>query len=99
MTTTTNQSTERFLIATPILDYNEPTLRAFSQERGWADLPEYERIGAIYDFVRNEILFGYNGSDEIPASQVLADGYGQCNTKATVRDTLRLSSHLRCRVS
>ncbi len=45
------------------------------------DHSEYDRIGAAYDFVRNEILFGYNRTDAIPATEVLADGYGQCNTK------------------
>ncbi len=97
MTTTVNQAAKRFLIDTPILDYNEPALRALSQERGWADMPEYERIGAIYDFVRNEILFGYNESDEIPASQVLADGYGQCNTKATLFMALLRQNGIPCR--
>ncbi|MEE9438693.1 MAG: transglutaminase domain-containing protein, partial [Saprospiraceae bacterium] len=31
-----------------------------------------------------EIRFGYNKSDNIPASKVLSDGYGQCNTKSTL---------------
>lgn len=34
--------------------------------------------------VRDDIVFGYNIDDEIPASKVLADGYGQCNTKGTL---------------
>jgi transglutaminase-like putative cysteine protease len=34
--------------------------------------------------VRDEIAFGYNASDDIPASAVLADGHGQCNTKTTL---------------
>jgi hypothetical protein len=42
------------------------------------------RIKAIYNFVRDEIKFGYNLSDNISASAVLKDGYGQCNTKATL---------------
>ena len=50
----------------------------------WAALPEQERIGAVCDFVRDEIPFGYNSSDDLPASAVLADGYGQCNTKTTL---------------
>nr|WP_245964250.1 hypothetical protein [Roseovarius spongiae] len=36
----------------------------------------YEKIGAAYDFVRNEIAFDYNRADDIPASKVPADWYG-----------------------
>ncbi|MEH0154646.1 transglutaminase domain-containing protein [Limibacter armeniacum] len=32
----------------------------------------------------DDIQFGYNTSDDIPASKVLKDGYGQCNTKSTL---------------
>ena len=35
-------------------------------------------------FVRDKIKFGYNESDDISASQVLSDGYGQCNTKSNL---------------
>jgi hypothetical protein len=34
--------------------------------------------------VQNEIKFGYNESDDLKASEVLKDGYGQCNTKGTL---------------
>ena len=34
--------------------------------------------------MRNDILFGYNSSDLLTAEEVLKDGYGQCNTKATL---------------
>lgn len=61
------------------------------------ELPERARIGAIYDFVRDEILFGYNPSDDIPASAVLADGYGQCNTKTTLLMALLRASGIGCR--
>jgi len=42
------------------------------------------KVKTIYNFVRDEIKFGNNVSDDISASQVLKDGYGQCNTKATL---------------
>ena len=45
---------------------------------------EFERIKAIYNYVRDDVLFGYNIDDGISASKVLADGYGQCNTKGTL---------------
>ncbi|NNE66231.1 MAG: transglutaminase domain-containing protein [Pyrinomonadaceae bacterium] len=60
-------------------------------------LPEHERIAHIYDFVRNEITFGYNGADDISASQVLSDGYGQCNTKGTLLMALLRECGIPCR--
>ena len=65
--------------------------------RGWRSLPEFERIGAVYDFVRNEIAFGYNIADDVPASRVLADGYGQCNTKSSLLMALLRGSGVPCR--
>ena len=44
----------------------------------------HDRIGAAYAFVRDEIAFGYNLADDLPASRVLEDGLGQCNTKGTL---------------
>jgi transglutaminase-like putative cysteine protease len=52
--------------------------------RQWRQLPEFDRIGAIHDFVRNEFALGHNRVDDLPACEVLADGIGQCNTKATL---------------
>lgn len=85
------------LNSTPILNFDHPSLRALIHDRGWTDLPEGDRIGAIYDFVRDEIAFGYNVSDEIPASRVLADGYAQCNTKTTLLMALLRGSGIACR--
>jgi hypothetical protein len=65
--------------------------------RGWAALPEYERIAHIYNFVQNEIAFGYNEANDIPASQVYRDGYGQCNTKGTLLMALLRKCGLPCR--
>jgi len=85
------------LASTPILDFHHPRLQALLSQRGWAALPPHERAGAIYDFVRNEIAFGYNVGDEIPASQVLADGMGQCNTKGSLLMALLRGAGLPCR--
>ncbi|HYW56617.1 MAG TPA: transglutaminase family protein [Polaromonas sp.] len=83
--------------STPLLDYNHPTLRALIAKRGWMALDEHQRIGSIYDFVRNEIAFGYNEADTLPASRVLADGIGQCNTKATLFMALLRATGIACR--
>lgn len=48
--------------------------------------------------MRDEILFGYNIDDSIPASKVLADGYGQCNTKGTLFMALLRACSIPCRV-
>lgn len=89
--------TQRFQKETAILDYTSPTIAQLVEQRGWKKLDTFERIGAIYLFVRDEILFGYNASDDIPASQVLADGYGQCNTKGSLLMALLRASGIACR--
>lgn len=88
---------EQQLASTPLLDYPHPTIQALVSSRHWRDLPPYEAIGAIYAFVKDEIAFGYNASDDIPASAVLADGYGQCNTKGTLLMALLRAVGIPCR--
>jgi transglutaminase-like putative cysteine protease len=75
---------DAFFPSTRLLDLDHPSIQGLVAARGWRDLEASERIGAVYDFVRDEIAFGYNESDDLPASRVLADGYGQCNTKSTL---------------
>lgn len=83
---------------TPLLDFNHPGIESLIATRGWRALPKHERIGAVYDFVRNEIAFGYNVADDLPASRVLADGIGQCNTKGTLFMALLRASGIACRL-
>ena len=70
------------LRSTPLLDTEHPDIERLVAERGWRVLPMRERIGAVYDFVRNEIAFCYNEADDLPASRVraaaakLAEGIG-----------------------
>lgn len=85
------------LQATRLLDVDDPGIQELVAARGWRSLPERERIGAIYDHVRDEIAFGYNAADDIPASAVLADGYGQCNTKTTLLMALLRAAGVACR--
>lgn len=86
------------LAPTPMLDFRHQRIARLIDERRWRDLPKAERIGAAYEFVRNEIRFGYNDSDLLTASQVLADGYGQCNTKATLLMALLRALDIPCRL-
>ncbi len=83
--------------ATPLLDYHQQAIQALIAKRGWQALDAYQRIGSIYDFVRNDIRFGYNLDDTLPASRVLADGMGQCNTKATLFMALLRATGIECR--
>lgn len=86
------------LLATPMLDFETPTLQDLIAKSGWAQRPAADKIGAVYTYVKDEILFGYNVSDTISASAVLADGYGQCNTKATLLMALLRGLGVRCRL-
>ena len=87
-----------FLRETPLLDYSEKPIEKLIENRGWKMLDEFQRIREIYDFVRNEILFGYNVRDDLPASRVLSDGYGQCNTKGTLFMALLRADGIPCRL-
>ncbi|WP_373050265.1 transglutaminase-like domain-containing protein [Thalassovita aquimarina] len=90
-------SQETLLSPTPMLDFQAPAIQELIDRRGWRDLSEDARIGAAYDFVRNEIPFGYNADDTRSASEVLADGIGQCNTKATLLMALLRALGIPCR--
>ncbi len=88
----------RYLRETPMLDFPSPVIQSLIGQRDWRSQSEFERIRAIYNYVRDEILFGYNTDDSIPASKVLADGYGQCNTKGTLFMALLRGCGIPCRV-
>lgn len=86
------------LAPTPLLNFEHPSIAELADNRGWRALPMHDRIGAVYDYVRNEIAFGYNRADDISASEVLADGFGQCNTKGTLLMALLRAVGVRCRL-
>ena len=89
---------ERYLIETPMLDFSAENIQRLIHDRQWENLDEFNRIKQIYLFVRDEIIFGYNVDDSIPASKVLTDGYGQCNTKGTLFMALLRGVNIPCRV-
>ena len=88
----------RYLQETKMLNYSDKQIQQLISEKSWKILEEFERIKAIYNFVRDEILFGYNVDDNIPASRVFTDGYGQCNTKGTLFMALLRACNIPCRI-
>lgn len=86
------------LAATKMLNYEHQAIQRLVEDRAWAALPESERIGAAYTYVRDEIPFGYNTTDRLSASGVLEDGYGQCNTKTTLLMALLRAVGIPCRI-
>lgn len=86
------------LAETTLLDYSHPQIKQLIQERGWMLLPVKQQILQIYNYVRDDIQFGYNRADVIPASEILRDGYGQCNTKGILFMTLLRAAGIPCRI-
>ncbi|WP_087017257.1 transglutaminase-like domain-containing protein [Thaumasiovibrio subtropicus] len=86
MTESNSKTTKQrqYLGETELVDFNHPSIQALIKQRGWLTQDTYHQIEAVYNYVRDELLFGYNRDDAIPASEVLRDGYGQCNTKGTL---------------
>ncbi|MDR2720141.1 MAG: transglutaminase family protein [Nitrososphaerota archaeon] len=89
---------ENLLKETALLNYNDLQIQKLINGRGWRDLSEKDRILAIYNFVRDEIIFGYNASDVMSAVSVLKEGYGQCNTKGTLFMALLRAVGVPCRI-
>lgn len=87
-----------YLKETHMLDYSHPTIQKLIHDKQWKQMNEFNRIQAIYNYVRDDILFGYNSDDHILASKVLSDGYGQCNTKGTLFMALLRACDIPCRI-
>ena len=83
---------------TKLLDYDDCSIQSLISEREWRKFSEYDAIGAVYHFVKDEILFGYNRCDTLTASEVLSDGIGQCNTKSTLLMALLRALGIPCRL-
>lgn len=75
---------QHLLQATVMLDYDDEAIQNLIKARRWETLNDVDKVKQIYNFVRDDIAFGYNQSDHLRASDILKDGYGQCNTKATL---------------
>lgn len=87
----------KYLEKTKIVNFEHSKIQSLITKRNWQELDDYKKIGAAYQFVKDEIKFGYNESDDIAASDVLADGYGQCNTKGNLLMALLRGLGIQCR--
>ncbi|AUN19285.1 transglutaminase [Clostridium botulinum] len=89
---------KKYLQTTHMLDYNCNEIQQLVENRKWKEKDEFQKVLEIYNFVRDEIKFGYNIDDTLPASRVLKDGYGQCNTKGTLFMALLRAVDIPCRI-
>lgn len=89
---------KEYLEVTEMLNFRSQEIQKLVVKKHWSNLTEYNKIKSIYEFVQNDILFGYNSSDTLNAVQVLHDGFGQCNTKATLLMALLRSVNVLCRL-
>lgn len=89
---------EKYLKDTIMLNYHAQEIVSLIDAQKWNELSDFDKIGAIYNYVQNHILLGYNKYDNLTAKQVLKDGYGQCNTKATLLMALLRAVGIFCRL-
>lgn len=91
-------NTDIYLKETKLLNYSASEIQNLITAKKWNTLNEYDKIKEIYNFIRDEILFGYNIDDNVTATKVLKDGFGQCNTKGTLFMALLRGVGIPCRV-
>jgi transglutaminase-like putative cysteine protease len=89
---------EKYLQETTLLNYKNIKIQNLIEKNGWIDLALQKRISAVYKFVRDDVLFGYNRDDKLKASEVLEDRYGQCNTKSNLFMALLRALNIPCRL-
>ena len=87
-----------YLQETKMLDFSNPNIQKLIEIKRWKEQNKFDCLKSIYNFVRDDVKFGYNVDDNIPASKVLKDGYGQCNTKGTLFMALLRACEIPCRV-
>ncbi len=88
----------KYLRETKMLNFSHNSIQKIITEKKCANDDDFHKILNIYNFVRDDIMFGYNTDDTISASEVLNDGYGQCNTKGTLFMALLRAVGIPCRI-
>lgn len=87
-----------YLMETEMLDFSNQLITNLVTKKNWNDKNDFQKIKEIYEYVQNDIVFGYNRSDTLSASKVLEKGIGQCNTKATLLMALLRAVGIPCRL-
>ena len=54
---------DKYLRETRMVDFSNPAIQKLIQNMKWKEMGEFERIKAIYNYVRDDVLFGYNIDD------------------------------------
>lgn len=89
---------KEYLEETLLLNFSANKIQKLIEDRSWRNLNQNDKINSVYDFVRDEITFGYNKYDELTAEEILQDGYGQCNTKSILLMALLRALDIPCRI-
>ena len=80
-----------------IFDVNAPAIRELIKEKNWDSLVDKNKIIRIFNFVKNDIVFGFSKKPLLSASQVLNEGRGYSLTKSILLKTLFDASGILCR--
>lgn len=89
---------KQYLAETSLLNFSAKEIQNLIEDNSWRNLDKDKQINAVYDFVRDAIVFGYNEKDDLAASKILEDGYGQCNTKSILLMALLRALDIPCRL-
>jgi hypothetical protein len=89
---------QQYLINTHLLNYTHHHIQVLISHKQWRTLNKQQALTAIYNFVKDDISFGYSSEDTLNASTVLRQGYGQCNTKGTLFMALLRGVGIPCRL-
>ena len=60
----------QYLKETKMLDFSNPSIQKLIEMKCWKEKNKFDCIKAIYNFVRDNIVFEYNVDDNIPATQI-----------------------------
>lgn len=80
-----------------IFNTNDPSIQELIKDRNWLNLIDRNKITRIYDFVKNDIVFGFSKKPLLSASQVLSEGRGYALTKSILLKTLLDACGVLCR--
>ena len=80
-----------------IFDVNSPAIMDLIKERNWLKLVEKNKINRIFNFVKNDIVFGFSKKPLLSASHILSEGRGNALNKSILLKTLLDASGVLCR--